>query len=114
MSFITEYEKMNGVDKKYYLQTAKRFAKRNNYNENLLKLSDNPKYKLNYDGVNFGSSTNLDYIIYKKLEQRNLVDDNTAEERRRLYLLRSKNIKGNWKNDIKSKNNLSRRIIWNA
>jgi len=105
---------MNSVNKNYYLKTAKRFAKKYNYDENLLTLSKNPKYKLNYDGVDFGSFSNYDYIIYKDLEKRNLVDDNTAEERRRLYLIRSKNIKGNWKNNIKSKNNLSRKIIWKA
>ena len=35
------------------------------------------------------------------------------EYRRINYLVRSSNIKGNWKNDIYSPNNLSINILWN-
>jgi hypothetical protein len=35
------------------------------------------------------------------------------EYRRMNYLLRSSNIKGNWKNDMYSPNNLSINILWN-
>jgi hypothetical protein len=34
------------------------------------------------------------------------------ENRRRLYLLRTANMHGNWKNDPYSANNLSRNILW--
>jgi hypothetical protein len=34
------------------------------------------------------------------------------KERRRLYLLRSENIKGNWKDNPYSPNNLSRTLLW--
>jgi len=35
------------------------------------------------------------------------------EYRRMNYLLRSSNIRGNWKNDLYSPNNLSINILWN-
>ena len=114
MSFLTEADNVFGISNKYYLNKAKQFAQKTGYNPNLLKFSENPKYKLNYDGVNFGNAGYNDYIIYKRLEKTGLADDNEAEKRRQLYLHRSKFIKGNWKNNKLSKNNLSRSIIWNA
>lgn len=112
--FFSNADKISGITKDYYLKTAKRYAKQNGYDPNLLKFSSNPKYKLNYNNtVNFGSSSNLDYIFYKSLEKQGLIDDGEAEDHRRRYLARASKIKGNWKNDKQSKNNLSMRIIWN-
>ena len=50
--------------------------------------------------VNFGQMKYSDYTL-------------TGDDlKRSLYLKRSANIKGNWKNDAYSPNNLSRNILW--
>lgn len=70
-----------------------------------LFLSDNKDkkyYVINPEGkkIHFGNINYEDYTKHK--------DD----ERRRLYLLRSSKIKGNWKDNKYSPNNLSRNILW--
>ena len=50
-----------------YLDKAKKQAKKEGYEPELLTISDKKGKKLNYDGVNFGSTTNNDFIIYKHL-----------------------------------------------
>lgn len=57
----------------------------------------NPNTK---EKIHFGSIKYEDYTKHKN------------KERRRLYLLRSSNIKGDWKDDPYSPNNLSRNILW--
>ena len=106
--------KIGFTNANYYLRTARRYAKTHGYDENLLKLSENPKYKLNYSGVDFGSSINYDYIIYKQLEKQNLIQDGEPEDQRRKYLARATKIKGNWQDNRLSRNNLSINIIWNG
>ena len=72
----------------------------------VLKLSDNPKKKymvLNphtKKWIYFGAMGYEDYTKHK--------DD----ERRNNYLKRSANIRGNWRDDKYSPNNLSRNILW--
>ena len=72
----------------------------------VLKLSDNPKKKymiLNpktNKWVHFGAMGYEDYTKH---------DD---DERRNNYLKRSANIRGNWRDDKYSPNNLSRNILW--
>jgi hypothetical protein len=112
--FITEMDKIIGISPKMYLRTAKKYAKAHGYNTSLLKFSTNPKYKLNYDGVDFGSALHFDYIIYRNLEKNGLAHDNEAQKHRVSYLKRSSAIKGDWQNNHKSKNNLSRSILWNS
>lgn len=50
--------------------------------------------------VHFGALGMEDFTKHKSLE------------RRRLYIARASNIKGNWKNNKYSPNNLSLRILW--
>lgn len=104
-------EKYN-INPKRYFNIVKRKAKQY-FNKNVnLQFSDKPKYKLMvYDEDNdkwiyFGSSINKDFIIYS------FFDKELANKKRNSYLARSANIKGNWKNNIYSKNNLSRSILW--
>ena len=62
------------------------------------------KYKVFNPNTNkfvyFGSMLYQDYLKHG------------SEIRKKNYLLRSGNIKGNWKDDKYSKNNLSRNILW--
>lgn len=113
MSFLTNEELSIGLTPKRYLSIARQYAKIHNYNPNLLKFSTNPKHKLNYDGVNFGSSIYNDYIIYRYLERLEILASDEAQRHRVNFLKRASHIKGNWKNNVKSKNNLSMSILWN-
>ena len=90
------------------------YAKQHGYNPSLLTFSDKKEKKLNYDGVDFGSSTNNDYIIYKTLEEENKVEKGKSEMMRKKYLKRSTNIKGDWKKNPKSRNMLAIKILWNG
>jgi hypothetical protein len=112
--FFSDADTILGVNKNYYMTTAKRYAKAKGYNPNLLTFSTKPKYKLNYDGIDFGSSINMDYIFYKRMEKLNFIDDGEADDHRRRYLARATKIKGNWQSNPLSKNNLSIRILWNG
>jgi hypothetical protein len=114
MTFLTDMDRIIGMSPEMYLRNAKKYAKAHGYNPNLLIFSTNLKYKLNYDGVDFGSALHFDYLIYRNLEKVGLAHDNEAENHRTNYLKRSSAIKGNWQNNPKSKNNLSRRILWNS
>ena len=61
------------------------------------------------------------YMVLKPDGKWSYIGDNRYEdytqhrddERKRNYLARAKNIKGNWKNDKYSPNNLSIHILWN-
>ncbi len=108
---------MNNLDSKSkleYLKIAKVFASKWGYRKNNINFSNDGKHKLSIltpenKLIHFGNIDYNDYILYF-LEG----DDTNARQRRNLYLKRSKNIKGDWKDDKYSKNNLSRRILWNA
>jgi hypothetical protein len=64
----------------------------------------NKKYKIfdpdNEKWISFGQMGYEDYTKHKD------------KERRKNYLIRSANIKGNWKKNKYSPNNLSRNILW--
>jgi hypothetical protein len=95
-----------------YLDEAKASARKAGYNPASLSLSDDKKHKLVYttpEGkkVRFGNSLYKDYHLYK------LVDKETAEKHRKAYLARATKIKGDWKADKYSPNNLAIHILWN-
>lgn len=102
------------ISKNDYLDTAKKNLKENGYDPNLLNFSTKKDKKLNYNGINFGSSVNKDFIIYSILEERKEVPKGTADNRRKSYLARAKKIKGDWKNDKESANNLAIKTLWNG
>lgn len=100
------------MNKELYLKIARQIAKRNKYNPKLLELANDGKHKLVYNGVKFGSLLNNDYIIYSYLAKRGDITQKEADEHRRKYLARATKIKGNWKDNIESPNNLAIRILW--
>lgn len=95
-----------------YLRTAKRKASKFGYNPKLLTISDRLGYKLNYDGTNFGSSMNNDFIIYSMKVKAKQISLNDAKMKRASYIARASNIKGEWKTNPTSKNWLAIRILW--
>jgi len=95
-----------GITQKKYLELMTIIAKKNGYDQPL-KISKDKKHKLEYDGVKFGNSNYLDYILYWLTE-----GDRVARIHRDNYLKRTEKMKGEWKNNKLSPNNLSRIIIW--
>lgn len=60
----------------------------------------------------FGRKGMMDYLLWSKAEQEGLVPEGTADERRKSYLARATKIKGNWKADPFSPNNLAIHLLW--
>jgi len=100
------------VKTKAYLDVAKKRAKRAGYNPLLLKLSSDSKHKLNYNGVDFGLRGYNDYIVYlfKVVERKINIED--ANKHRKNYRSRAEKIRGNWKENPESPNNLAINILW--
>jgi len=101
---------LDAKNEKKYLNIANQIGQKYGYKN--IQLSTNPKYKLMIQNENktihFGSRTNSDFILYMLNDEKD-----KAIKMRNSYLKRTSQIKGNWKDDKYSKNNLSRRIIWN-
>ena len=100
------------MDKKLYLLVAKMRAKEAGYNPDLLKLANDKVHKLSYDGVKFGNKDYNDYILYSWMESQGRISPEEVDNRRRNYRKRATNIKGNWRNNPISPNNLAIRILW--
>ncbi len=95
-----------------YLKIARQRAKNAGYNPTLLTISKNPEYKLNYDGVNFGRTGYGDFIIWGILEDRGLVEKGYADQKRSVFQKSHSKIKGDWRKNPKSPNNLALKINW--
>jgi DNA adenine methylase len=93
-------------NKQDYLNKAKEFAKKAGYEDwDELKLTDKP-YKLELNNVKFGRDGYSDYV-------QNLLNNSPdAESKRKSYLSRATKIKGDWKSNKYSPNNLAIKILW--
>lgn len=93
-------------NKQAYLEKAKEFAKKAGYEDwDQLKLAERPK-KFELNGVKFGRDGYSDYV-------QNLLNNSPdAETKRKSYLARATKIKGNWKSNKYSPNNLAIKILW--
>ena len=106
-----------GINTMYYLDEVFKKAYRNNYSQ-YIKFSDNNKYKLmifhpeTFKKIYIGSSINNDFIIYSMLEKMGKIPKGTANMKRKSYLARATNIKGDWKKNKYSKNNLAIHLLW--
>lgn len=100
------------MDKKLYLLVAKMRAKEAGYNPDLLTLANDNVHKLSYDGVKFGNKDYNDYILYSWMESQGRISAREVDKHRRNYRKRATNIKGNWRNNPISPNNLAIRILW--
>jgi hypothetical protein len=91
-----------------YLNKAKEFAKKAGYEDwDELKLTDKP-YKLELNNVKFGRDGYSDYV-------QNLLNNSPdAETKRKSYLARATKIKGDWKSNKYSPNNLAIKILWGS
>lgn len=87
------------------IEKLKNYLINNNINDDInlyLSYKKNKKYMINVNGktIHFGD------IRYEDFTKHN------NQKRRLNYLNRTSNIKGNWKNNIFSPNNLSRELLW--
>jgi hypothetical protein len=95
-----------------YLTIARRQAEKYGLDPTKLNFCSSPKHKLNYDGTPFGATGYNDYIIWTFLEKTGKEPSGTAKERRKSYRSRAENIKGKWREDKTSPNNLAINILW--
>jgi hypothetical protein len=95
-----------------YLKDARLIASKRGYNPKLLNFSDKPNKKLNYNGVNFGQVNYNDFLIYKHLERAGDIPKDTASKKMSSYRGRATKIKGDWKDNPESPNNLAINILW--
>ena len=97
-----------GIDADNYLEKAKDYARKSGYEDYAsLKYADDGTHKLILRGVPFGNKNYKDFINYKMTEGKDV-----ALKHRDRYLKRATKIKGNWKDDPYSPNNLAIRILW--
>ena len=66
---IFEFLESKNIEPDEYLLIARRAAKKNGYDPELLHLSDKSKYKLMYDGIHCGANLYNDYINYLILQR---------------------------------------------
>jgi len=70
------------------------------------------KHKFSYEGVLFGREGYGDSLSYAKLEKEGKVPKGTTEMKKRVFHNSHEKIKGNWRADKISPNNLALHILW--
>jgi len=101
-----------GLTHDIYMKKAKELAKASGYDPSKLSMSEDENHKLCYEGVCFGKIDYYDYIIYSWLELKGEVSKGTADKKRKAYRARATKIKGDWKKNELSPNNLAINILW--
>lgn len=106
-----------GIDPSSYLRIAQERAKAAGLPHKLLGFADDDKHKLaipDKDGkiVKFGAVGYGDHILWSDAEARDEVPKGYADEKRRVYRARATKIKGDWKKDPFSPNNLALKVLW--
>jgi len=102
---------------KKYLSKVRAKAKKAGYNPKQLSFCRDGIHKLQMetpDGsmVKFGRVGYGDFHIWSFLERNGKVEKGEAKKRRKLYLKRASKIKGDWKENEYSPNNLAMKILW--
>jgi len=100
-----------------YLSIAREVAHSNGYNPNDLQFCDDGIHKLEITDdkgkiKKFGRVGYGDYIIYTFLESKNKVPMGFADKKRNVFRTSHSLIKGNWKKNPFSANNLAINILW--
>jgi hypothetical protein len=104
-----------GGGKDWYLNMAR--ARARAYGINNLEYADDGKHKFQIttpDGKvrRFGLKNYHDYLLWQRVEMLGGAPEGTADIQRKKYLSRATKIKGNWKADKYSPNNLAIHILW--
>ena len=95
-----------------YLRQAKAKAKAYGLDPKKLKVATDGKHKFSYDGVLFGAMRYGDHLLWSAEEKAGRVPKGTAEKKRKQYRARAEKIKGDWKANKTSPNNLAIHILW--
>lgn len=98
---------LTSENEKEYLKIMKEISKNAGYNPGELTLAHDGKHKLDYNGIKFGNIDYPDFVLFFMNKEYN-----EASEHRENFLTRTANMRGEWRNNPFSKNNLARRIIW--
>jgi len=100
------------IDEDLYMAIAKIKAEHTGYNPDLLEWADDDIHKLKYNGVKFGRKGYGDFIIYAIKANNGEITKEEALKHRKNYLARATKIKGKWKDNKESPNNLAISILW--
>jgi hypothetical protein len=101
----------DGSGRSGYLRKARANAKAYGLDPKKLKLGDG-KHKFSYDGIGFGLKSYKDFLLLSDEEKAGKIPVGTAEKKRKAYLARATKIKGDWKDNKVSPNNLAIHILW--
>jgi hypothetical protein len=107
----------NPLSKEEYLKRARASAKRHGLPYKLLGYADDDKHKLQIpdaDGkiIRFGRKGYGDHIIWSALEASGKVAKGMADMKRNVFHKSHSKIKGNWRQNAFSPNNLALKILW--
>lgn len=100
-----------------YLKEAKRKAKQHGYDPSKLSLATDGDHKLKLVDEKgrthtFGKKGMGDHLIYLHLETKGRVPKGTASQKKNTFQKSHTKIRGNWKSNPYSPNNLALRILW--
>jgi len=114
--FARQLEKA-GIGSSAYLNEARGRAKAHGYPYKLLGFASDGDHKLaipdeNGRVVSFGKVGYGDHIIYSHMEGTQSVPKGTADAKKRAFHNSHSKIRGNWRNNPFSANNLALKILW--
>jgi len=106
-----------GLSPEEYLKQVRANAKKNGYDPSKITFSDKPEKKLQITNEKgqirrFGRVGLGDYFIWKALEKIGKAPKGKAEQKRNTFHISHSKIRGNWKSDKYSPNNLALKINW--
>jgi hypothetical protein len=106
-----------GVDKKKYLQSLRKNARKHGYNPKMIELATDRKHKVQIQTpegriVRFGRLGYGDYILWKALEAQGKSPKGFADQKKGVFHASHTKIRGNWKKNDYSPNNLALRLLW--
>jgi len=108
---------LNPLSREEYLSRVRAKAKSEGYPYKLLGYADDGKHKFqipNADGkiIRFGRAGYGDFHIWSALEASGKVAKGYADGKRRAFRNSHNKIKGRWRSDLFSPNNLALKILW--
>lgn len=114
--FATQLRKA-GIEPSAYLKEAKRRAKEKHYPYKLLGFATDGVHKLaipdgNGKVVAFGKVGYGDHLIYTQLEASGKVASGTAQTKQNTFQKSHSKMKGDWRENPFSPNNLALKILW--
>jgi hypothetical protein len=107
----------NPLSREEYLSRVRAKAKSEGYPYKLLGYADDDKHKFqipNAEGkiIRFGRKGYGDFHIWSALEASGKVEKGYAENKRKVFHNSHNKIKGRWRSDLFSPNNLALKILW--